>query len=51
VVADVLGALGHGGGSTRAEQWFRRLADAVAAFTGMSYRALGDSGAMIGRAG
>jgi predicted molibdopterin-dependent oxidoreductase YjgC len=31
----------------RAEQWFRRLADAVPAFAGLTYRSLGDAGQVI----
>jgi NADH-quinone oxidoreductase subunit G len=31
----------------RAEQWFRRLADAVPAFAGLTYRSIGDGGQVI----
>jgi predicted molibdopterin-dependent oxidoreductase YjgC len=47
IVGEVLGVLAlDGAGATRAEQWFRRLVDAVPAFSGMSYRTLGDTGQM-----
>jgi NADH-quinone oxidoreductase subunit G len=49
VLADLLGVLGRGeAGATRAEQWFRRLAEAVPAFAGLSYRSIGDTGALVG---
>ncbi len=45
VLGELLGVLAlDGGGATRAEHWFQRLANAVAAFTGMSYRTVGDAG-------
>jgi NADH-quinone oxidoreductase subunit G len=51
IVGDVLGVLGRDpSGATRAEQWFRRLAEAVPAFAGLTYRSIGDGGAMIGSA-
>jgi NADH-quinone oxidoreductase subunit G len=33
--------------ATRAEHWFRRLADAVPAFHGLSYRSIGDGGQLL----
>ena len=47
-VGDVLGILGLAGEATRAEHWFRRLAEAVPAFAGMTYRSVGDAGQPIG---
>jgi NADH-quinone oxidoreductase subunit G len=47
VVGRVLGALSAPPPGTRAEHWFRELARSVAAFTGMSYQAIGDGGAMV----
>jgi hypothetical protein len=45
VLGELLGVLAlDGGGATRAEHWFQRLANAVPAFTGMSYRTVGDAG-------
>jgi predicted molibdopterin-dependent oxidoreductase YjgC len=43
----VLAALGAGAPPPRAERWFRELAAAVPAFAGMTYQALGDSGARV----
>jgi NADH-quinone oxidoreductase subunit G len=34
----------------RAEQWFRRLAEAVPAFAGMTYRSIGDAGQAVSAA-
>jgi NADH-quinone oxidoreductase subunit G len=34
---------------TRAEQWFRRLAEAVPAFAGLTYRTIGDTGQVVAR--
>jgi NADH-quinone oxidoreductase subunit G len=43
----VLGALGDDTAATRAEHWFRAVADGVPAFAGMSYRSIGDLGQML----
>jgi NADH-quinone oxidoreductase subunit G len=43
----VLGKLGGGPGATRAEQWFRALAEAVPAFAGLTYQAIGDGGQLV----
>jgi predicted molibdopterin-dependent oxidoreductase YjgC len=43
----VLGELGGGPGATRAEQWFRALAEAVPAFAGLTYQAIGDGGQLV----
>ena len=43
----VLAALGAPVAATRADHWFRELAAAVPAFAGMTYQALGDSGARV----
>ena len=49
IVGEVLGVLAlDEAGATRAEQWFRRLVDAIPAFSGMSYRTLGDTGQLAG---
>ncbi|OGL15288.1 MAG: hypothetical protein A3G97_13030, partial [Candidatus Rokubacteria bacterium RIFCSPLOWO2_12_FULL_69_21] len=47
----VLAALGAPVAATRADHWFRELAAAVPAFAGMTYQALGDSGAMLSAPG
>jgi predicted molibdopterin-dependent oxidoreductase YjgC len=51
---DILGRLlppGDGGAQpTRAEHWFRALAASVPAFSGMTYQAIGDHGAMAAQA-
>jgi NADH-quinone oxidoreductase subunit G len=46
VLGRVLTALGEPVGFTRAEQWFRALAEAVPAFAGLTYQGLGDAGQM-----
>jgi NADH-quinone oxidoreductase subunit G len=46
VLGRVLTALGEPVGFTRAEQWFRALAEAVPAFAGLTYQRLGDAGEM-----
>jgi NADH-quinone oxidoreductase subunit G len=47
VLGRVLGLVGGEVKPTRAEQWFRELADAVPAFAGMTYRSLGDAGQVV----
>jgi NADH-quinone oxidoreductase subunit G len=47
IVGEALAALGAPAGASRAEHWFRALADAVPAFAGLSYAAIGDSGAPV----
>jgi NADH-quinone oxidoreductase subunit G len=47
VLGRILDALGVPAPARRAEQWFRALTEAVPAFTGMSYRSLGDVGQMV----
>ena len=49
IVGQVLGALGAAPSATRTEHWFRALAAAVPAFAGMSYQAIGDTGAVAGQ--
>jgi NADH-quinone oxidoreductase subunit G len=49
ILGRVLGALGAPVAATRAEQWFRELAAAVPAFSGMTYRTLGDVGQAVVR--
>jgi predicted molibdopterin-dependent oxidoreductase YjgC len=44
ILGQVLNALGAPVTATRAEHWFRDLAASVPAFSGMSYRSLGDVG-------
>ncbi len=44
IVGRVLGTLGQPVTASRAEHWFRALADAVPAFAGLSYQSLGDRG-------
>jgi NADH-quinone oxidoreductase subunit G len=44
VLGRLLTALGEPPGPTRAEQWFRALAEAVPAFAGLSYGQLGETG-------
>jgi len=46
-LGQVLAAVGGDATATRAEQWFRRLSDAVPAFAGMTYRSIGDTGQMV----
>jgi NADH-quinone oxidoreductase subunit G len=46
VLGRLLTALGEPVGFTRAEQWFRALAEAVPAFAGLTYQRLGDVGQM-----
>jgi len=43
----VLSLLGGTAAGGRAELWFRELANAVPAFAGLSYQAIGDAGAML----
>src|SRR3989454_12649882 len=47
ILGRVLRALGVEGGATRAERWFRELAAAVPAFAGLTYQAIGDTGAVL----
>jgi NADH-quinone oxidoreductase subunit G len=47
VLGRVLGTVGGDVTPTRAEHWFRELADAVPAFAGMTYRSLGDTGQVV----
>jgi NADH-quinone oxidoreductase subunit G len=47
IVGDALAALGAPAGASRAEHWFRALAAAVPAFAGLSYAAIGDTGAPV----
>ncbi len=42
-----LGTLGRATKATRAEHWFAELTGSVAAFRGMTYQSLGDTGRMI----
>ena len=46
-VSALLALLGEEPGPARAQQWFGRLAVAVAPFRGLSYEALGAGGAMV----
>ena len=46
-LGQVLAAVSGEAAPARAEQWFRRLADAVPAFQGMTYRSIGDTGHMV----
>jgi NADH-quinone oxidoreductase subunit G len=50
-VGRVLAAVTGEGAPTRAEQWFHRLADAIPAFAGMTYRSIGDVGQTVADAG
>ena len=47
ILAEVARALGHDWRPTRAEHLFRELAAGVPAFAGLSYRGLGDQGAVV----
>jgi NADH-quinone oxidoreductase subunit G len=47
ILGQVLNALGAPVTATRAEHWFRDLAASVPAFSGMSYRSLGDAGEVV----
>jgi NADH-quinone oxidoreductase subunit G len=48
IVGHVLALLGGApDAASRAEHWFRRLAEAVPAFHGLSYRSLGDGGHLL----
>jgi NADH-quinone oxidoreductase subunit G len=47
IIGRVLAALGEAGGASRAEHWFRRLAETVPAFAGLTYQSLGDGGRML----
>jgi NADH-quinone oxidoreductase subunit G len=47
VLGQVLATVTGEGAPTRAEQWFRRLAEAVPAFAGMTYRSIGDAGQVV----
>jgi NADH-quinone oxidoreductase subunit G len=47
ILGRLLEALGAGTGAARAEHWFRDLADTHPAFQGLSYQAIGDTGAMV----
>src|SRR2546427_344216 len=47
ILGRVLRALGVEVGATRAERWFRELAAAVPAFAGLTYQAIGDTGAVL----
>ncbi len=47
ILADLARALGHEWRPARAEHVFRELASAVPAFAGLSYRGLGDHGALV----
>jgi NADH-quinone oxidoreductase subunit G len=43
----VLAGVTGEGAPTRAEQWFRKLAETVPAFQGMTYRSIGDTGQVV----
>ena len=47
VLGQVLATVTGEGAPGRAEQWFRRLAEAVPAFAGMTYRSIGDAGQVV----
>jgi NADH-quinone oxidoreductase subunit G len=47
VLGAVLAAVTREAIPQRAEQWFRRLAEAVPAFAGMTYRSIGDAGQLV----
>jgi formate dehydrogenase major subunit/formate dehydrogenase alpha subunit len=47
VIGRVLAAAGAPIPASRAEHWFRELANSVAAFAGLSYQTIGDGGAMV----
>jgi NADH-quinone oxidoreductase subunit G len=47
LVSAVLGALGGETSATRAEHWFRALAEAVPAFGGLTYQTIGDGGQVV----
>ena len=47
LIGRVLAQLGEGTLPSRAEQWFRRLTDAVPAFAGLTYQAIGDHGQRV----
>jgi NADH-quinone oxidoreductase subunit G len=47
IVGATLAAMTHEDVPARAEGWFRRLADAVPAFSGMTYRSIGDAGQVV----
>jgi len=47
ILGRVLQALGAEVGAPRAERWFRELTSGVPAFGGMSYQAIGDTGAVL----
>jgi NADH-quinone oxidoreductase subunit G len=51
VLGRLLTALGEPVGFTRAEQWFRTLAETVPAFDGLTYEQLGDAGQMVAAPG
>ena len=48
VLGRVLAAVTRAPVPERAEQWFRRLGEAVPAFAGMTYRSIGDDGQVVG---
>src|SRR5207253_7172775 len=50
IVGRILAPLGEAPSATRAEHWFRQLAAAVPAFTGLSYQLIGDSGRPLAEA-
>jgi NADH-quinone oxidoreductase subunit G len=50
LIGRVLAALGETVTATRAEHWFGELTQAVAAFAGLTYQSLGDSGQMVAEA-
>ncbi len=51
ILAEVAQACGHEGRPARTEHLFRELAGGVAAFAGLTYRALGDHGAIVQQGG
>jgi len=50
VLGHVLATVTGEAAPVRAEQWFRRLAEAVPAFAGMTYRSIGDTGQVVSAA-
>jgi predicted molibdopterin-dependent oxidoreductase YjgC len=49
ILGRVLQALGAEATPPRAERWFRELAAAVPAFSGLNYQSIGDAGQMVTR--
>jgi predicted molibdopterin-dependent oxidoreductase YjgC len=47
VLGQVLATVTGEGAPARAEQWFRRLAEAVPPFAGLTYRSIGDAGQRV----